>query len=571
MASAATERVQRGGDAVRSGFDVMLADAATGTPRFFAPGPAVKVAAGLARHPRGVVRRAAGLTSELARAATGRSDLAPAAGDRRFADAAWRDNWLLRDLLASYLAVGETVDGLIGDAGVDWRTERQARLAAGNVMDALAPTNFPWSNPAVLREIVNTGGANLARGLRQLARDLSTPPRLPATVDTSRFEVGDQPRGHARVGGAAHRRARAAPLPAADQRGARDAPAADPADDQQVLRPGPRARPQPHRVPGGPRPAGVRDLLAQPRPGAGPLRSGHLRPGGGRGPRCRGRDLRGRDGPSGGGMLGWDHHLRSARAPRGLGRSGRCRQPHADGVRAGQCAGRDGLGAGHPGPRRGGGRRVSAQGVPRRPGAGGSVHLVASQRPGVVLRDQQLPARQGTAGVRRPVLEPGHGADGRRPAPGFCPHRHWTTRSPARARSMCSGRRSTCPTSTSTSTPSPASAITSCRGRTPTAAPSCSAPAGGSCSPAAATFRRWSTRRPRRHRDPSELPRHRRASLPTPMRSWLRPRSCRGSWWPDWDVWLAARSGAMRRAPSSLGNRRFRAQAKAPGTYVLAS
>jgi polyhydroxyalkanoate synthase len=190
MARAVGARAQRGEEAVRSGFDVMLADAATGTPRFFAPGPAVKVAAGLARHPRGLVRRAAGLTGELARAATGRSDIAPAAGDRRFADAAWQDNWLLRELLQSYLAVGETVDGLIADAGVDWRTERQARLAAGNLMDALAPTNFPWSNPAVLREIVNTGGANLARGLRQLAHDLSTPPRLPATVDTSRFEVG---------------------------------------------------------------------------------------------------------------------------------------------------------------------------------------------------------------------------------------------------------------------------------------------------------------------------------------------------------------------------------------------
>ena len=73
-----------------------------------------------------------------------------------------------------------------------WTGATSARLVSppGNVIDALAPTNFPWSNPAVLREIVDTGGANLARGLRRLARDLSTPPRLPATVDTSRFEVG---------------------------------------------------------------------------------------------------------------------------------------------------------------------------------------------------------------------------------------------------------------------------------------------------------------------------------------------------------------------------------------------
>jgi polyhydroxyalkanoate synthase subunit PhaC len=99
-------------------------------------------------------------------------------------------NWLLRRVLQSYLAVGETVDGLISDAQLDWRAERRARLAAGNVLDALAPTNFAWSNPAVIKETVDTGGGNLVRGARRLTRDLSRPPRLPATVDTSKFEVG---------------------------------------------------------------------------------------------------------------------------------------------------------------------------------------------------------------------------------------------------------------------------------------------------------------------------------------------------------------------------------------------
>ncbi len=150
----------------------------------------MKVSVGLARHPGRVASRAASLTSELRRVATGRSDIAPPRGDRRFTDPAWARSWLFRRLLQGYLAVGETVDGLISDSDVDWRAERRARLAAENVIDALAPTNFPWSNPEVIKETINTGGENLVRGARQLAHDIATPPRLPATVDTSKFEVG---------------------------------------------------------------------------------------------------------------------------------------------------------------------------------------------------------------------------------------------------------------------------------------------------------------------------------------------------------------------------------------------
>jgi len=184
-------RLRRTNRAARSGLDVMLGEAAVGgPPRFLAPGAGVKVGAGLARHPGRAVARAGGLTAELARTALGRSELTPAKGDRRFADPAWEGNWLLRRVLQSYLAVGETVDGLIADADVDWRAERRARLAAANVLDAVAPSNFAWSNPTVLKEIVNTGGGNLVRGTRQLVHDLGGPSRLPATVDTSGFEVG---------------------------------------------------------------------------------------------------------------------------------------------------------------------------------------------------------------------------------------------------------------------------------------------------------------------------------------------------------------------------------------------
>jgi polyhydroxyalkanoate synthase len=176
----------------RAGLDVLLTDAVvgSGTRRFIQPRAVAAVGAGIARHPFSIARRASSLGTELGRVAAGRSQQAPAKGDRRFGDSAWEQNWLLHRVMQGYLAVGETVDGVISDAQLDWQTERQARFAAANVLDALAPTNFPLSNPAVLRAIVDEGGANLPRGAKRFAADVSWPPRLPQSVDTEGFEIG---------------------------------------------------------------------------------------------------------------------------------------------------------------------------------------------------------------------------------------------------------------------------------------------------------------------------------------------------------------------------------------------
>ncbi len=152
------------------------------------PRVAAKLTAGLARRPNRTAGRFTGLAAELARVAAGRSEIGPTQRDRRFADPAWRSNWLLRRLVQTHLAVSETVDSLISDADLGWRHERQARFVAGNMLDALAPSNFPWSNPTVMKETVDQGGLNLARGARNFTRDF---PRLPSTVDTSKFAVGE--------------------------------------------------------------------------------------------------------------------------------------------------------------------------------------------------------------------------------------------------------------------------------------------------------------------------------------------------------------------------------------------
>ncbi len=43
-----------------------------------------------------------------------------------------------------------------------------------------------------------------------------------------------------------------------------------------------------------------------------------------------------------------------------------------------------------------------------------------------------------------------------------------------------------------------------------------------------------------------------------------------GSWWPHWLEWLDQNNPAERGAPAkSLGNRKYKPLADAPGTYVL--
>ena len=177
--------------AAASGLDTMLTDAARGPLRRMLPGRAgLKLAARLAQRPDAVVTRSAQLATELAKITLGRSKLEAPKRDRRFKDPAWEHNPAFRRLLQTYLATGQAIDCLIGDAGLDWRSERQIRFASENLLDALAPTNAPLANPAVMKAALDTGGRNFVRGAANFARDMSRPPRIPSMVDTSAFEVG---------------------------------------------------------------------------------------------------------------------------------------------------------------------------------------------------------------------------------------------------------------------------------------------------------------------------------------------------------------------------------------------
>jgi polyhydroxyalkanoate synthase subunit PhaC len=144
----------------------------------------------LGARPRVVARQLRLLARDLTQVAAGRSELTPARGDKRWADPAWRENPVYRRMQQTYLAVTAAVDRAISESGLDVKSEMRGRFAAGLITEALAPTNNPLQ-PAVLKQVIDTGGGSLVAGLRHLVSDLRHNGGMPSTVDRRPFVVGD--------------------------------------------------------------------------------------------------------------------------------------------------------------------------------------------------------------------------------------------------------------------------------------------------------------------------------------------------------------------------------------------
>jgi polyhydroxyalkanoate synthase subunit PhaC len=128
---------------------------------------------------------------ELSRVIRGDSQLAPDPKDRRFADPAWQSNGLYRRELQTYLAMQKELSEFIERSPDSPRDKGRAQFFASLVTDALAPSNWLLGNPAAVRKILDTGGANLVSGLKNLVHDVRYNHMLPSQVDASAFRVGE--------------------------------------------------------------------------------------------------------------------------------------------------------------------------------------------------------------------------------------------------------------------------------------------------------------------------------------------------------------------------------------------
>jgi polyhydroxyalkanoate synthase subunit PhaC len=172
--------------------DLLLTSSAVGVADRLMPNTAwSRFALSLAKQPRTLASRAGTLGRELLSIAEGRSELAPAKGDKRFADPAWRGNPLLRRTMQAYLAANNTVDQLFSDADLDWRDAERIRFVLDVVTEGLAPSNNPILSPLGWKALIDTGGQSAVRGLRNFVSDMMSAPRVPSMIDPDAFTLGE--------------------------------------------------------------------------------------------------------------------------------------------------------------------------------------------------------------------------------------------------------------------------------------------------------------------------------------------------------------------------------------------
>jgi polyhydroxyalkanoate synthase len=117
----------------------------------------------------------------------------PEPGDRRFRHPDWQENALFDYIKQSYLITSRwLVDTMSGVDGLDAQTAKKVNFYTRQFADAFAPSNFVWTNPEVLRATWESQGKNLAQGIKNFKRDMERGKgELRITMsDPDAFELG---------------------------------------------------------------------------------------------------------------------------------------------------------------------------------------------------------------------------------------------------------------------------------------------------------------------------------------------------------------------------------------------
>ena len=144
-----------------------------------------------AKQPKPFAKHLKNYASEMLEIAKGNSELAPDKRDRRFKDPTWQTNGFYKRGMQSWLAMRQELDGWIADSRMHPADQVRAKFVTNLIVDALAPTNTLLGNPTAMKRLFETGGVSLARGLKNAYDDLRNNGGMPSQVDGRPFKIGE--------------------------------------------------------------------------------------------------------------------------------------------------------------------------------------------------------------------------------------------------------------------------------------------------------------------------------------------------------------------------------------------
>ncbi len=119
--------------------------------------------------------------------------IVPEPGDNRFKDPDWSNGQFFDFWKQAYLITSRWAEDVTRNTeGVDDKTRKKALFYLNQMVSAMSPSNFPFTNPEVVRATLATNAENLVKGMQALADDLNQSKDLLriSQTDLSAFEIG---------------------------------------------------------------------------------------------------------------------------------------------------------------------------------------------------------------------------------------------------------------------------------------------------------------------------------------------------------------------------------------------
>lgn len=120
--------------------------------------------------------------------------ITPSRGDTRFSDGDWSDNPVYSYLKQAYLLNAQMLEGVVDSMQVDDpKTAEQLKFYTRQYISSVSPSNYVLTNPEVCRDILATKGKNLMKGMENFLADLEQSPAEAFKIsqtDASAFELG---------------------------------------------------------------------------------------------------------------------------------------------------------------------------------------------------------------------------------------------------------------------------------------------------------------------------------------------------------------------------------------------